>query len=179
MCHAFNCSGLCDTFVDGTKALVESLPLFRKAIPGRKSYKQEDLVHDILKTSYGAHDAAEDVHALANLLLNLNYNKTVLTHSFTVRAVNKNMLFNKEKAKNLQLLSVLVFNSICKVPTAENIAGSGLNLKHLEAIYKREGENGLTNTSMIKNCEGQPRVTAAKRILESVIPKLVEYFKEK
>jgi len=145
--HAFICAGLCDTFVHGTKALVASLPLFRKAIPGRKSYKQEDLVHDILKTSYGAHDAAEDVHALANLLSNLNVdNKTVLTHSFTVRAV----LFNKEKAKNLQLQSVLVFNSICKLLTAENIAGSSLNLKHLEAIYKRDGENGLTNTFMIK-----------------------------
>jgi len=150
--HAFNCAGLCDTFVDGTTTLVESLPLFRKAIPGRKSYKQEDLVHDILKTSYGANDAAEDVRTLANLLSHLNLdNKTVLTHSFTVRAVDKNMLFNKEKAKNVQLLSVLVFNSICKAPTAENIAGSGLNLKNLEAIYKRDGENGLTNTFMINN----------------------------
>jgi len=71
---------LFDTFVDGTKALVGFLPLFRKLIPGRKSYKQEYLVHDILKTSYGAHDAAEDVRALANVLSHLNFdNKTVLT----------------------------------------------------------------------------------------------------
>jgi len=178
--HALNCAGLCDTFADGTKALVDTLPLFRKAIPGRKSYKQEDLVHDILKTSYGAHDATEDVRALANLLSHVNLDKkTVLTHSFSVSAIDKNMMFNKEKAKNLPSLSVLVFNSICKAPTAENIAGSGLNLQHLEAIYKRDGEDGLTNTFMMKNCEGQPRVTAAKRILESVIPKLVEFFKEK
>jgi len=87
---------LCDTFVDGTKALVESLPLFRKAILDWKSYKQEDLKYAILKTSYGAHDTAEDVRALANLLSHLNLdNKTLLTHSFTIRAVDKNMLFNK------------------------------------------------------------------------------------
>jgi len=60
------------------------------------------------------------------------------------------MLFDKEMAKNLPSLSVLVFNSICKA-----------------------------YTFMMKNCEGQPHVTAAKRILESVIPKLVEFFKEK
>ena len=95
------------------------------------------------------------MRALANLLSHLNLdNKTVLTHIFTVRAVDKNMLFNKEKAKHSQLLSVLVFNSICKTPKAENIAGSGLNFKHLEAIYKRDGENGLTNTFMMKSCEG-------------------------
>jgi len=94
--HALNCAGLCDTFVDGTKALVESLPLFWKAIPDWKSYKQGDLMYAILKTYYGAHDTAEDVRALANLLSHLNLdNKTVLTHSFTIRAVDKNMLFNK------------------------------------------------------------------------------------
>ncbi|XP_060565928.1 LOW QUALITY PROTEIN: uncharacterized protein LOC132724962 [Ruditapes philippinarum] len=179
---ALNCAGVYDMFVDGTKALVDSLSLFRKVIPGRKSYKQEDLVHDILNTSYGAHDAAEDVHALGSLISHLDVdNKTVLTQSFSVSAVCKNMLFNKEKAKNLPSLSVLLYKSICKAPTAENIAGSGLslNLQHLEAIYKRDGEDGLTNTFIMKNSEGQPRVTAAKRILDSVIPKLVEFFKEK
>lgn len=178
--NALNCAGVYDMFVDGTKALVDSLSLFRKVIPGRKSYKQEDLVHDILNTSYGAHDAAEDVHALGSLISHLDVdNKTVLTQSFSVSAVCKNMLFNKEKAKNLPSLSVLLYKSICKAPTAENIAGSGLNLQHLEAIYKRDGEDGLTNTFIMKNSEGQPRVTAAKRILDSVIPKLVEFFKEK
>jgi len=96
--HALNCAGLYDTFCDGTKVLVESLPLFREAIPDWKSYKQEDLVYAILKTSYGVHDTAEDVRALANLLSHLN-NKTVLTHSFTVRAIDKNMLFNKKRPK--------------------------------------------------------------------------------
>jgi hypothetical protein len=55
---------------------------------------------------------------------------------------------------------------------------SGLNLQHLEAIYKRDGEDGLTNLFIMKNSEGQQRVTAAKRILDYVIPKLVKFFKE-
>ena len=32
------------------------------------SYRQDDLVSDVLNMSYAAHDASEDVLALANLL---------------------------------------------------------------------------------------------------------------
>jgi hypothetical protein len=74
------------------------------------SYKQEDLVHDILNTSYGAHDAAENVHALGSLISDLDIdNKTVLTETFSVSAVCKNMLFNKENAKHPPTLSVLLY----------------------------------------------------------------------
>lgn len=60
--------------------------------------------------------------------------------------------------------------------TAENVAGSGLQLTHLKKIFQRDGEDGPFNTFISPNCEGQPRVTNVKRTLESVIPKLVDFF---
>lgn len=154
--------------------------VFRKVLPGRNSYKQEDLVNEIMNTAYGAHDAAEDAVALGKLVKHLDIEpNNVMNHSFSVNSIYNSMSFNREKAKNLPSLSVLVYSQVCKAPTAENIAGSGLQLRHLELIYKRDGEDGLINTFIMKNCDGQPRVTSAKRILESVIPKLVEFFKNK
>ena len=173
-------TGIYDNFSEVCKGFVDSLALFRKLLPGRKSYKQEELVREILNSSYGAHDAVEDASMLGKLVKHLEIDsKKMLDHSFGVNSVYNNMQFNREKTKNLPSLSVLVYSQVCKAPTADNIAGSGLQLRHLELIYKRDGEDGLTNTFMMKNCEGQPRVTNAKRILESVIPKLVEFFKKK
>lgn len=65
------------------------------------------------------------------------------------------------------------------MPTAENIAASGLNLEHLKLIYSRDGEDGLHSTFTSKNSEGQPRVTNTKRTLESLVPNLVDFLKQK
>lgn len=59
---------------------------------------------------------------------------------------------------------------------AEKVAGSGLNLGHLQKIFERDGEDGLRNTFSCKNCEGQPRVTNTKKTLEEIIPKLGNFF---
>jgi len=43
---------------------------------------------------------------------------------------------NKEKKeKNLQSLSLLVSNGVMKSSTAENVASSGLNYKHLQTFF--------------------------------------------
>ena len=48
--------------------MVDSLNIFRKVFPKRSSYKQEDLVRDILFTDYKALNAEEDVKSLASLV---------------------------------------------------------------------------------------------------------------
>ena len=53
--------------------------------------------------------------------------------------------------------------------TAENVAGSGLNQRHLRTIFNRHGEDGILSTFTVKNCDGQPRVTNVKRTLETVV----------
>ena len=80
--------------------------------------------------------------------------------SFTLKDIKHSMDSNKE---------------IMKSSTAENIARSGLNFKHLKTIFNCKGEDCLINVFTMKTCEGLPRITSTKRVLESVIPKLVSY----
>lgn len=52
---------------------------------------------------------------------------------------------------------------------AQHVAGSGLQLTHLKNIFQRDGEDGLVNTFISPNSEGQLRVTNVRRTLECVI----------
>ena len=47
--------------------LVDTLPLFKLAYPGRTKYRQESLMQDLLKTQYDAHSASADMAALHQL----------------------------------------------------------------------------------------------------------------
>lgn len=164
-------------FFDSVCGFIDSLSIFRKIYPGRKSYKQEELVHSLLNSTYDAHNAVGDVQALGKLIKNTSLSpQEILQHSFTPCAVQKALLFREEKAKNLPTLNPLISKGVLKMCTAENVAGSGLQLTHLKKIFQRDGEDGLLNTFISPNSEGQPRVTNVKRTLESVIPKLVDFF---
>ncbi|WAR24671.1 LOW QUALITY PROTEIN: hypothetical protein MAR_038340 [Mya arenaria] len=113
--------------------MIDSLPLFRKVFPKRSSFKQEDIVHDILGIEYKAHNAEEDVKRLASLVskvVNDHGDKSVLENSFPAKAAYFSFL--SERAKNMPSLSRLVASGVMKSATAENIAGSGLNVPHLK-----------------------------------------------
>lgn len=75
-------------------------------------------------------------------------------------------------------MHVLIAKGVAEHKTAENIAGSGLNLAHLCKIFQRDGEDGMRATFAQKNSEGQARVSTTNRVLDSVIQKLVEYFEK-
>ncbi|KAL4236483.1 hypothetical protein ACF0H5_004869 [Mactra antiquata] len=102
-----------------------------------------------------------------------------MSFSFSIQAVYHHFQSSKEKAKNLPSLKCIVASSVCKLPTAENIAASGLNLEHLRMIYTRDGEDGLHFTFTSKNSEGQPRVTNTKRTLDTLVPNLANFFQRK
>ena len=84
-------------------------------------------------------------------------------------------LQQRKKEKKIPSLSIFVSRGIMKSSTVETIARSGLNFEHLKTIFNRKGEYGLINGFTMKTCEGLPRITSTKRVLESVIPKLVSY----
>ena len=171
---------LCDRLFHCVSGCADSLPVFKKVFAGRTSYKQEDIARDLLGAAYSAHDASEDAMVLEKLihyLIVLSIN--LMPFTFPAKAVYSSQLYSREKAKNMPSLRPLVYNSVCKTTTAEHIAGSGLNHQHLKCIYQREGEDGLRNIFIMKNCEGQPRVTNTKRTLDSVIPALALYFSKK
>ena len=103
----------------------------------------------------------------------------LLVKSFTRVDMQHSVESNMEKRKNFPLLPPLVASGVMKTATAENVASSGLNLKHLLTTFNRNGEDGLYNIFTVKNSEGLSRVTSVKRTLESVIPNLAAYFENK
>lgn len=126
---------------------VDSLSVFRKKYPKRSSYKQEDLAKDILNTTYNAHNAIGDVESLGQLIGRTNMSAAdLLAYSFPPQATYNSMLVNRLKSKNVSTLDILVAKGVCKRTTAENIAGSGLQLCHLRTIYRRDGEDVLLNS---------------------------------
>ncbi|XP_033759588.1 uncharacterized protein LOC117341837 [Pecten maximus] len=157
---------------------IDSLSVFKKVFPGQTNYKQETLMSSILGQTYGAHDAKEDILALSLLLKEAKLSKSE-TLSFSFSPIAQHALrFSAEKAKNVPSLHHLIAQGILKHATAENFAGSGLNFQHLKKNFQRDGEDGLRAIFVQKNCDGQPRISAAKRILDSVIPKLVDLFEK-
>ena len=168
-------NNLKEQFMQCVLAFCDSMALFRKVFPNQ-CLKQESLVKSVLGVAYDAHNALADVESLGRLIQHtLPQVKSITGFTFSPEAVHNNMLFNKQKSLNIRSLDLLMAKGVFKRPTAENIAGSGLNLQHLRTIHKRGGEDGLRDVFMEKNSEGQPRVTNQKRILDVVIPKLGEY----
>ena len=100
----------------------------------------------------------------------------IAAHSFPPSAVFNQLRFNKEKAKNINSLHPLIAEGTIKMATAENVAGSGLCLNHSFKIHQSEGEDGVRNTFICKNSEGQHHVTSMKKTLDDAIPKLGHFF---
>ena len=131
-----------DKFYSCVIGFLDSLTMLKKVFPGRGSYKQEDLVVGLLHATYPAHDALEDVRALGKLTMYCSVpTQEMVKFTFPPKAIHFNCLYLIEKTKNMPTLSVLVANGVCKSATAENIAGSGLNLTHLHKIFDRDGED--------------------------------------
>ena len=168
--------GCVDKLFDCVTGFIDSLTVFKKAYPDQESYKQEHLVQSILKFSYAAHDAIEDVTSLGKLLTHTGLaTADIMKHSYPPSAVYNSLLFSEAKSNNINSLLPLVFNGVMKRPTAENIAGSGLKLNDLRKIFERSGEDGLRDIFVCANSEGLPRVTNAKRTLDGVLPKLADF----
>ena len=97
-------------------------------------------------------------------------------NGFSSSAPLQQLVYTNTKALNLPSLKILIAKGVMKVTAAELIAGSGLNLLHLKAIYSRKGEDGLRDTFQCPSSSGKPRVTSNKRVLNDVIPKLIAFF---
>lgn len=174
---ALECTGLIDTFTETVCAFSDTLKVLRKKLPERTCHKQEDLVHDILRKNYEAHNAEGDVAALAELLVHLKVTPSELVKmTFPSEECHLQNIFLQEKAKNIASYHPLIAKGIMKTSLAENVAGSGLSVAHLRLIYKRNSNDGLLFAFTGKNSKGRPRVTDHKKTVEKVLPALAEHF---
>lgn len=145
----------------------DTLPLLKELLPNRreskKSYKQSDLITDILSETYEAHDALADVLALQRLLSHLRVsNDAYCKHCFTVDTVHEVLKTNKrmETFRDLEL--------VVTKETIRKLASSGLEMSHLMLAFRRGGIDGI-NGILTEKIAGKPRVTNNKRILGTIV----------
>lgn len=171
--------GKMNEFLNYVLAFVDTLSLFRSKVPKLASYKQEFLAKHFCLESYNAHDAVDDVNMLEKILCASGTEKLdYVKHSYASNCHFIQEKFNLAKTQNIDSLHCLVASGVLKLATAENIAGSGLNLQHLKLVWQRDGEDGLRNIFTAKNCIEKPRVTKDQRLLANIIPKLCLFFEK-
>lgn len=99
-------------------------------------------------------------------------------HSYSANCHFLQNVFNETKSRTIDSLHRLIASGVLKTATAENIAGSGLNLHHLQLIWQRDSGDSFLNVLSAKNSLDKPSVTKDKRSLGNIIPKLCCYFQE-
>jgi DNA polymerase III alpha subunit (gram-positive type) len=144
----------------------DSLKLSKDIYPGRQSYKLGSIVRDVLKIDFDAHNAEADVEALTKLLLTVEN----LPEKLKIIPLHES-LYNLERLKNektyLSTYDIFVSRKVVTKTTAKILAGSGLDSKYIEVVYRRSGLDGLE--TLIKNRMAKPAKT---------ISNFIKYFAE-
>jgi len=165
---------LLDPFRECVAGFVDTLSLFKNVLPERKTYSQESLVTDLLGVSYGAHDSLEDVRALQKLVSHVNVSsKEISESSFTVNYAVESTEYCVNRATNMHTLHPLIVAKVVSKGIAEKMAGSNLQLCHINLAFQRGGLEGIASI-LSETVNGKLRVTKSKRIAQQ----LHKYFKD-
>lgn len=130
-----------ESFTNIVDGFLDTLKLFRTERPGLSSYRQEYLCKNLAGFDYDAHDAISDVLSLQSLINYLNIgleNVNARTASLTSASAVDFYRYSNVVQSNLPSLQPLISQKIISCPIAKKIAGSGLQLKHLELAYSRD-----------------------------------------
>ncbi|XP_071182154.1 uncharacterized protein [Mytilus edulis] len=155
----------------------DSLHIFKQKYPGRKSYKQENLVKDILKRSYNAHNAVDDVQLLNILMKNSQVSlQDIINHSFTVEYVQSYLTEFRCKETRLKTFKPVYMSDepVMSKSLCERAAKSGLKLRHLHLAISRDDFDGLRKLFSEIDDDGNVRVTKMNRIIKNVYNFLTE-----
>ncbi|XP_021373023.1 uncharacterized protein LOC110463022 [Mizuhopecten yessoensis] len=146
----------------------DTLAIFRKELSGRKSYKQECLVLDVLGETWNAHDACEDDRLLQKLVLCVKVSDEVfICNSTTLASMKDCVVYKRKKDNNLPSFTILVERKVISAFMASKIAGSGLSVRHIQLAYSRDGSDGIRQL-FAELHNGKPRITKCIKIVESV-----------
>ena len=164
---------LLNPFRECVAGFVDTLSLFKNVLPERKTYSQESLVTDLLGVSYEAHDSLADVRALQKLVAHVNVSsKEISESSFTVDYAVECTKYCVNRATNIHTLQPLLVAKVVSKGMAEKIAGSNLQLCHINLAFQRGGLEGIASI-LSEMINGKARVTRSKRIAQQ----LFKYFK--
>lgn len=168
---------LFEIFSDKLGGFVDTLPFFRAKFPERKSFSQTSLACDLLSNclTENSHNALTDCRILRALVQKYcKSSKCLENFSFDLKFVLDNLEYFSVKQACLQSLQVLINRKIVSKGIVDKIAGSGLNLGHLNISFRRSGKDGIKNLLTEKTASGKPRVTNSKLIVD----KLIDYFEK-
>lgn len=145
----------------------DTLTAFRERFPERRSFSQTNLAKDLLRTTYNAHNAVDDVKILQKLVSKFISDELLLKHSFTISWFREYTSFLKQKKENLKTFSPFIQSGVVSRGIADKMAASGLNLYHLHFAFENGGTDGLYNV-LTENVEDKPRVTNNNKILTQI-----------
>lgn len=164
-----------EQFAELVVGFCDTLPAFKELFPERKSYSQENLVNDLLESTYNAHNALNDVEMLQELSNNFLSVPVVLKHSFSFSWFQEHSKFLGQKSGNLQTFQPLINAKAISAGIAQKAAASGLSLTHLILSFQRGGSEGLENV-LKEKFNGKARVTQRKQIIAKICEFLQDNF---
>ena len=166
---ALEMSSKTEEFLEVVVGFCDTLPAFKELFPERKSYSQENLVKDLLESTYNAHNALNDVQMLQELTEKFLSAQVVQKHSFSFSWYQEYTKYLSDKRINLQ---PLVAAKAISMGIAEKVAASGLSFTHLLLSLQRGGSEALSNV-LKEKFNGKARVTRRKK----TVMKICDFFK--
>ncbi|XP_052772596.1 DNA polymerase III PolC-type-like [Mya arenaria] len=145
----------------------DSLKLCKEVFPGHSSYKLSAIIKDILKQDFNAHNANDDVAALADLLQTVDDLPKKLQITLLQEAHNKlNKL--KNEIEFLPTYDRYVNEKVLAKTTAKELAGTGLDGRLLQETYRCSGRDGLSELLRNRLVKSAKPITNLSSYFESI-----------
>ncbi|XP_046465905.1 uncharacterized protein [Neodiprion pinetum] len=147
----------------------DSLTVMKKVLPERKAEKKSFnlpiLARDLLNfgTSDKFHEALFDVETLVKLCDTFAKKEMFLE----VCKLYKEVIMVKLLSPSLKYLKGVISNQMIL-----KIAGAGIHYEILKEVYAKDGDIGIKSLLSEKTISNKPRVTKAKKIIETVVEHL-------
>ncbi|XP_063602867.1 uncharacterized protein LOC134778865 [Penaeus indicus] len=152
-------TGMIDDLKRRTLGFLDTLPLFRKLFPRRKSHTLGNLHKSLIGGKFAAHNALEDTLALQRLVEKVSPDpETMANYTFDVEYVEAALAYLYMRKENMETLYPIE-NVNVKRNMLEKIAASGLKMEHLQAAYRSDRENGIRELFAQPLADGKARVT--------------------
>ncbi|MEW8547077.1 MAG: 3'-5' exonuclease [Candidatus Thiodiazotropha sp.] len=166
--RSFHTCSLQDEFCLSVSGFVDTLPILRKLLPRRNSYKLTALHEDIIGEPFQSHNAIADVQALSAVTNSLPVTDKVLLE-FSINTSSAYMYVNERKqiSDSVNNLEAKLSQAISK-SMIRKIARNGLSYSHLLRAYERDSENGIKYL-FTEKVGKKIRVTNREAVIKGVV----------
>ena len=159
--HHLNKYELWDNFTSSVVGFIDTLSVFKKELPKQSSYKQSNLMDNLLNETYAAHNSLDDVKALQKL-------SQLVLSKFPSYIFDSGIIINSVNAlRNKLTLQPLLAGKAVSESMASKIGRAGLTYDHLKLAYNRNGMDGLS-ALLSEKVNGVVRVTKHPPVIQRI-----------